>query len=75
MKAESAEALVQPTDDVEDERRLGDRVAEVPEVFGHTLEAAAIFDDGQIALGEGAELLVGIEGARDAIPKELGVNG
>ena len=50
-------------------------MVEVPEVFGHTLEAAAIFDDGQIALGEGAELLVGVEGARDAIPKELGVDG
>ena len=75
MEAEGAEALVQPTDDVEDERRLGDRLAEVPKVFSHTFEAATIFDDRQIALGEGAELLVGVEGACDSIPKELGVDG
>lgn len=35
MEAEGAEALVQPADDVEDERRLGDGLAEIPEIFGH----------------------------------------
>ena len=75
VKAEGAEAFVQASDDVQDQHRLGDRLAKVLEIFGYALEAPTVVDDGQVALGEGAELLVGVEGARDAIPKELGVDG
>jgi len=46
MKTKGAEALIEPTDDVEDERLLGDRLAEVPKIFRHAFEAAAVVDDG-----------------------------
>jgi len=75
VKAEGAEAFVQASDDVQDQCRLGDRLAKVLEIFGYALEAPTVVDDGQVALGEGAELLVGIEGARGAVPKELGLDG
>ena len=75
METKSLEAFVQPANDVEDERLVGDRRAEIAKILGHALEAAAVVDDRQIALSEGAELLVGVEGARGAVPKELGLDG
>jgi len=74
VKADGAETLVQPANDVEDECVLRDRLAKVPEVLSHALEAAAVVDDGQVALGEGAELLISVEGTRGAVAKELGLN-
>jgi len=75
MKTKGAEALIEPTDDVEDERLLGDRLAEVPKIFRHAFEAAAVVDDGEIALGKGPELLVGVESSGGTVPKELGLDG
>jgi len=72
METESPEVFVQPADDVEDECLVGDRLAEVMEILRHALEAAAVIDDWQVALGEGAELLVGVESKGGAVPKELG---
>jgi len=71
MKTKGAEALIEPTDDVEDERLLGDRLAEVPKIFRHAFEAAAVVDDGEIALGKGPGLLVGVESSGGTVPKEL----
>ena len=75
VETDSPEAFVQPVDDIEDERLVRDRLAEVVEILSHALEPAAVVDDGQIALGEGAELLVGVESTRGAVPKKLGLNG
>jgi hypothetical protein len=75
VETESPEAFVQPADDVEDERLIGDRLAEVAEILGHVLEPAVVVDDGQIFLGEGTELLLGLESTRGAVPKELGFDG
>ena len=75
METESPDAFVQPMDDVEDEGLLGDWLAEVTEILHHALEAAAVIDDGQITLGEGAELLVGVESIGCAVPEKLGLNG
>ena len=75
METKSLEAFVQPANDVEDERLVGDRLAEIAKILGHALEAAAVVDDGQIALSEGAELLVGVEGTGGAVPQELGLDG
>jgi len=75
VKAKSAEGIVEPTDDVEDERLLGDGLAEVPKIFRHAFEGAPVVDDGEIALGKGAELLIGVESTGSAVPKELGLDG
>jgi len=75
VKAKSAEGIVEPTDDVEDERLLGDGLAEVPKIFRHAFEGTPVVDDGEIALGKGAELLVGVESTGSAVPKELGLDG
>ena len=74
METKSLEAFVQPANDVEDERLVGDRLAEIAKILCHALEAAAVVDDGQIALSEDAELLVGVEGTGDAVPQELGLD-
>jgi len=75
VETKSLEAFVQPANDVEDERLVGDRRAEIAKILGHALEAAAVVDDRQIALSEGAELLVGVEGMGGAVPQELGLDG
>ena len=75
METKSLEAFVQPVNDVEDEHLIRDKLVEIAKILGHALEAAAVVDDGQIALSEGAELLVGVEGTGGALPQELGLDG
>ncbi|XP_062229134.1 uncharacterized protein LOC133926962 [Phragmites australis] len=75
MEADGGEALVEASDDVEDEGVVSDVFAEVAEVLGHPLVAAAILGDGEISLLEGSKLLVGVEGAGGTIPEKLGLDG
>lgn len=57
----------------EDEGAFGDVFAKVLEGIGHGLEAPTIVVDGEVSLGEGLELSVGVESARLLVPpQELG---
>jgi hypothetical protein len=53
VKAEGEEALVKAADDVEDEGR--DRFTEITKILGELLVATTVFDDGEVALREGAD--------------------
>jgi hypothetical protein len=75
VKADGFEPFVETADDVEDEGAVGDGLAEVAEVLSLALVAPAIVSDGEIALTEGPEVGVGVQGARGLIPEELGLNG
>jgi len=74
VKTDVGEALVQAPDEVEDERPIGDNLAERAKVGGHPQETPAVICDGQITLGEAAELGVEVEGARLAVAEELGLH-
>jgi hypothetical protein len=63
MKADGLEPLVETPDDVEDERAVGDGLAEVAEVLCLALVEPAIVGDGEVTLTEGAEVGVGVQGA------------
>ena len=52
MQADVAIPFVEAPNEVEDERAVGDRLTEVPEVVRHPLEAAAVVGDGEISLGK-----------------------
>lgn len=45
VKADGGEALVEATDDVEDERAIGDRFTEVTKGVGYALETMAVLSD------------------------------
>lgn len=72
MEADGSEVLVEAPGDVEDEGVIGDELAEITEVLGYPLVAATVLGDGKDTLRERAKLLVGLEGVRRAVPKELG---
>jgi hypothetical protein len=75
MKADGLEPLVETPIDVEDERAVGDGLAEVAEVLCLVLVEPAIVGDGEVTLTEGAEVSVGVQGACGLVPKELRLDG
>jgi hypothetical protein len=54
--AEVGEPVVEAAKDVEDQRAVTNRFAEVRKLVDHGLESVAVIGDGQAALDEGAEL-------------------
>jgi hypothetical protein len=75
MKADGLEPLVETPADVEDERAIGDGLAEVAEVLCLALVEPAIVDDREVTLTEGAEVGVGVQGAHGLVPEELRLDG
>ena len=75
VKTVRLKAFVEATDDVEDKSLVGDRLAKVAKIFGELFVAAAVLSSRKIALSEGAKILVGVEGARRAVPEKLGLDG
>ena len=74
VKTDVGVALVETSDEVEDESPIRDDLAERAKVGGHPQETPAVICDGQITLGEAAELGVEVEGARLAVAEELGLH-
>jgi len=63
--------LVQAPKDIEDESAVMDHFTEVPELIRHGLHLGAVFADGEVALGEDAELGIELEGAEFAVAEKL----
>jgi hypothetical protein len=68
---EVSEALVQTPQDVGHESPIADRFAEIGKLVGGHLQAAAIFNDTEITLHNGAELGVKGHGPSLSIAEEL----
>lgn len=68
MQTQRKEALVKTPDDVEDKSSVGDGLAKVAKILGRLFVATALFSNGKVALGEGAELLVVVESTGGAVP-------
>jgi hypothetical protein len=75
VKIERLKAFVEVANDVEDKSLVGYRLAKVTKIFGKLFVAAAVLSSRKVALSEGAESLVGVEGARCAVPEKLGLDG
>lgn len=75
MKTERLKAFVEAIDDVEGKSLVGDRLTKVAKILGKPFVAAAVLSSRKIALSEGAEGLVGIEGAHRAVLEKLGLDG
>ena len=74
VKTDDLEALIEATDDIQDERAVGDILAEITDCIDHAFEAATVIRDREFALNKSAELRVEEEGASLPISKELGLN-
>src|SRR6266540_7374738 len=66
---------VEATKEVEDERTIRDRLAEVTEGVRHALHLAAVLGDGKVTLDEDSESGVEVESTSLAVAKELVLNG
>jgi len=66
---------VEATKEVEDERTIRDRLAEVTEGVRHALHLAAVLGDGKVALDEDSESGVEVESTSLAVAEELVLNG
>jgi hypothetical protein len=75
VKADGLKPAVETADDVEDEGAVGDRFAEVAEILRLALVLPAVVSDREVALTEGPEVSIGVQGTRGLIPKKLRLNG
>ena len=64
-------ALVQAPKDIEDEGAVMNHFAEVAEEIRHGFHLGAVVADGEVALGEDAELGVELKGVKLAVAEEL----
>jgi hypothetical protein len=64
VKTNVGEALIEASDEVEDEGPIRDNLAEGAKIGGHPLEMPSVIRNGHITLGEAAELGVEVEGSR-----------
>jgi hypothetical protein len=67
--------LFQATEEVEDQLRLGDGVADVAELVGGRLDAEAVVVNGGFSLSHGVELLAQEDGALRLVGLEEAING
>jgi hypothetical protein len=67
-------AWTEPTQEVEDERLVYDRRAEVPEVVYHRLHPPTVLGDGEIPLDELAKSGVQMENLELAVAEELSLD-
>jgi hypothetical protein len=75
VEADGFKPSVEPADDVEDEGAVGDRFTKIAEILCLALVLPAIVNDGKVALTEGPEVGVSVQGARGLIPEKLGLDG
>jgi hypothetical protein len=68
---DGSEALVEPSDEIEGERAVGDGFPEIAECCRHTLELPGVVRNGLVALDEVAELDVELDDAGFPVPMEL----
>jgi hypothetical protein len=71
QRTKVGEPFVEAADDVEHQRVIMNRFAEINKLVSHGLEAVAIVGDRQIGLDEGAELGVEEKGTSFLVPNEL----
>ena len=69
--ADVGEALIEATDEVENESAVGDDLAEGCEIINHLLQFAAVVGDGEVPLHEVAELRLQLNGASLPIAEKL----
>lgn len=69
------ELVVQTTQRVNDESRVGDSGTAVIEHVGDALEAAAVLPNGHVTLEQAVELLLVVDGALETIVKEVPSDG
>jgi len=74
-RPDTAEALVEAADDVEDEGAIGDDLAEGYEIIGHLLQLAAVLGDREVALDEVVKPRLQLNGAGLPIAEELRLDG
>jgi hypothetical protein len=74
MNPDGGKLLVEPVDDVEDERTVGDVLTETAQGISHGLEVPTVVADGEVTLDEGAELGVQENGALLLVVEELGLH-
>jgi hypothetical protein len=75
MQTDVGVALVEASDEVDDERAVGDHLTEVAEIICHTLESPVVVGDGEVTLVEVAELGIKVECPGFAIAEELRFDG
>ena len=75
VKTNVGEALIEASDEVEDEGPIRDNLAEGAKIGGHPLETPAVIRNGHITLGEATELGVEVEGLRLTVAEELCFHG
>jgi len=75
IKAEGGVGFAELANDIEDRRLARNGHAEVLKIFNHALEAAIVVDDIQVALGEGAGFLIGVQSSYGAVPEQPGLDG
>jgi hypothetical protein len=68
MQTQRKEALVKTSDDVENKNSAGDVLAKVAKILGKLFVLTVVFDNGKVALGEGAKLLVVVEATSGVVP-------
>ena len=64
------EARAQPAKAVEDQRLIGHRLTDVAQSVGERLEPMAVGGDGEVALGDGPELRLEVDGAGHLVVEE-----
>lgn len=64
-----AKLLVETAKHVQDECTVGDKLAKMNEVIGHTLQALAVIRDGQIAFDEHPKAGIEAPGTRLLVPR------
>jgi hypothetical protein len=75
VKADGFELFVEAADDVENEGVVGDGFAKVTEILRLTFVVPSIISDEEVALTEGAEVGIGVQGTHCLIPEKLGLDG
>jgi hypothetical protein len=75
MTTDRGEALVESTNQIENEWAIGDRFTQVMDIISFRLEALAEVHDGKIALDNGAMFGFEDESVCLPIPKEMAFNG
>jgi hypothetical protein len=69
MQTQRKEALVNTPDDVEDKSSVEDGLAKVAKILGMLFVETVVFGNRKVTLGEGEELLVGVESTSGAVLK------
>jgi hypothetical protein len=75
VKVDGFELFVEAADDVENEGVVRDGFAKVTEILHLTFVVPSIISDEEVALTEGAEVGIGVQGTHCLIPEKSGLDG